>query len=63
MNTQSIRLLILILQLKHMLDKSFQEIFYRINNWINSGSGWIIESIDGEYVNVSAYNPLIERTY
>ena len=45
------------------LDKSFQEILYRIDNWINKGSGWIIESIDGEYVNISAYSPLIGSTY
>ena len=24
---------------KYMLDNSFQEILYRINNWINEGSG------------------------
>ena len=26
-------------------DQSFQEILYRIDDWINEGSGWIIESI------------------
>ena len=41
------------------LDKSFQEILYRIDNWINEGSGWIVESIGGEYVNISAYSPLV----
>ena len=45
------------------LDKSFQEILYRIDNWINEGSGWIIESINGEYVNVSMYSPLIESSF
>ena len=25
---------------EYMLDKSFQEILYRIDNWINEGSGW-----------------------
>ena len=25
-----------------MLDKSVQEILYRIDNWINEGSGWIL---------------------
>ena len=45
------------------LDKSFQEILYRIDNWINAGCGWIIESIDGEYVNISVYSPLIGSTY
>ena len=44
------------------LDKSFQDILYRIDNWINEGSGWIVESIDGEYVNISAYSPLVGNT-
>ena len=44
---------------KFSLDKSFQEITYRIENWINEGSSWIIESINGEYVNISMYSPLI----
>ena len=41
---------------KYGLDKSFQEILYRINNWVNEGSGWIIESIEGQYVNISIYS-------
>ena len=41
------------------LDKSFREILCRIDNWINEGSGWIIESINGEYANISMYSPLI----
>ena len=45
------------------LDQSFQEILYRIDNWINQGSGWIVESIDGFYLNVSSYSPLIGSTY
>ena len=28
---------------EYILDKSFQEILYRIDNWINRGSGWIID--------------------
>ena len=44
-------------------DKSFQEILYRIDNWINEGSGWIVESIDGEYVHISAYSPLVGSTH
>ena len=34
---------------------SFQEILYRIDNWINEGSGWIIESIEARYVNISVF--------
>ena len=36
---------------------------YRINNWIDEGSGWIIESIGGQYVNIFASSPLIGSTY
>ena len=46
-----------------MLDKSFQEILYRIDNWINEGSGWMDESVDTEYVNISIYSPLSGSTY
>ena len=48
---------------KYDLGKSFQEMLYRIDNWINEGSGWIIESVAAEYVNISIYNPLIGSTY
>ena len=46
------------------LEKSFQEILYRIDNeWINEGSGWIFESINGEYVNIFIYSPLVGNTF
>ena len=45
------------------LDKSFQEILYRIHNWINERSDWIVESIYGKYVNISACSPLVANTY
>ena len=48
---------------KYGLDRSFQEILYRIDNWINEGSGWIIESIQSQYVNISIYIPLSGSTY
>ena len=48
---------------KYDFDKSFQEILYIIGNWINEGSEWIIESINGKYVNISVYSPLIGSTY
>ena len=40
------------------LDKLFQKILYRIDNWINEGSGWIVESM-----NISADSPLVGSTY
>ena len=36
---------------KFDIDKYFQEIFYRIENWINERSGWIVESTDSQYIN------------
>ena len=45
------------------LDKSFHEILYRIDDWINEGTAWIIESINGEYVTISIYNPLSGSSY
>ena len=46
-----------------MLDRSFQEVLYKIDNWINEGSGRVIESINGEYVNISIYNLLSGSPY
>ena len=43
---------------KYKLNKSFQEILYRIDAWINRGSGWIIELIESQYINISTYRPL-----
>ena len=48
---------------KYMLKKSFQKIIYRIDNWINEGPGWVIESIDAEYVNISILSPLSGRAH
>ena len=45
------------------LNKSFQEILYRIDNWINEGSGWIVKSINGEHVNISMYSPWIGSSF
>ena len=30
---------------KYSLKSVFQEILYRIDNWVNEGSGWIVELI------------------
>ena len=46
---------------KYGIDKSFQEVFYRLDNWSNEESAWTIEYIDGEYINVS--NLLSESSY
>ena len=48
---------------KFSLDKSFQEIIYRLENWISHGSGWIVEEIISQFLNISSYRPLNGSTY
>ena len=48
---------------KFSLGKSFQEILYRIDNSINEGSGWVVELIESEYINISTYRPLLGSSY
>ena len=47
-----------VLNHKFGLEYSFQETLYRIDNWINEGSGWIVELIESQYINISTYRPL-----
>ena len=42
---------------------SFQEIIYLIDNWINDGSGWFVESIKSQYINILTYRPLSGRSF
>ena len=34
-----------------------------IDLWINKGSGWIVESIESQYINISTYQPLSGSSY
>ena len=34
------------------LESSFQEILYMIDVWINNGSGWYVELIESQYINI-----------
>ena len=43
---------------RFQLESSFQEILYMTDDWINEGSGWIIEFIESEYIDISTYRPL-----
>ena len=47
----------------YKIDKAFQEIIYRLDNWISHGSGWVVEEIYSQYLNVSFYLPLSGSTY
>ena len=45
------------------LQNAFQEILYRIACCINEGSGWIIEWIESQYINILTYRPLLGSSY
>ena len=48
---------------KFKLESSFPEILYLIDNKINEGSGWIVESIESQYIGISTYRPLSRISY
>ena len=45
------------------MENAFQEILYMTDTLINEGSGWIVESIESQYTNISTYRPLLGRSY
>ena len=45
------------------LENAFQEILYRVDCWINEGSGWIVELIESQYINISTYRQLLGSSY
>ena len=53
----------LVINHRYKLNKYFQEILYRIDAWINEGSGWIVESIESQYINIMTYKPLVGSSY
>ena len=48
---------------KLKLDQAFQEIIHKLEVWISHGSGWIVEEIISQYLNLSSYLPLSGSTY
>ena len=52
-----------VINYKFSLENAFQEILYRIDNWINEGSGWIVELIESQQINISAYRPISGSSY
>ena len=52
-----------VINYRFRLEKSFQEIVYMINVWINNGSGWNVESTVSQYINISTYRPLSGSFY
>ena len=52
-----------VINYRFKLENSFQDILYLIDNWINEGSGWVVESTESQYINISTYRPLSGSSY
>ena len=48
---------------RYHLKDSFEEILNLLDIWINEGSGWVIDKIEGLYINVANYEPLLGGSY
>ena len=48
---------------RHHLNDSFEEILHLLDIWINEGSGWVIDEIKGLCINISNYEPLLGGSY
>ena len=59
----SLTLIKTIINRRCYLNDSFEEILNLLDIWINEGSGWIIDKIEGLYINVANYEPLLGGSY
>ena len=41
----------------YFLEDCFNEIIYKVENWISYGSGWDVDNILSQYLNISSYGP------
>ena len=48
---------------KFKLANAFQEVLYVIDACINEESGWTVESIESQFINISTYRPLLGSYY
>ena len=48
---------------RYYLIDSFDEILNLLEIWINESSGWVIDKIEGLYINVANYEPLLGGSY
>ena len=48
---------------RYNLNDSFEEMLNLLDIWINEGSRWVIDKIEGLYINVANYEPLLGSSY
>ena len=53
----------MVINQRYHLNDSFEEILNLLDIWINEGSGWVIDKIEGLYITVANYEPLLGGSY
>ena len=53
----------IVINRRYHLNDSFEETLNLLDIWINEGSGWITGKIEGIYINISNYEPLLGGSY
>ena len=48
---------------RYPLNDSFEEILNLWDIWVNVGSGWVIDKIEGWYITIANYEPLLGGSY
>ena len=47
-----------VIEKKYYLDQCFNEIIFRLENWISNGSGWNVDNTLNQYLNISSYKTI-----
>ena len=49
--------------IEYGINESDNRIMYFVNQWVSEGSGWTIDCLDGDFLNITLYNPLSGSSY
>jgi hypothetical protein len=50
-------------QINEVIQSSIQQILKKIGQWLSEGSGWVIDSVDNNYLNIVKYKPMKGKSY
>ena len=53
----------IVINQRYHLNDSFEEIVNLLDIWMNEGSRWVIDKIEGLYITVANYEPLLPGSY
>ena len=49
--------------IEYGINESDHHIMYFVNQWVSEGSGWTIDHLDGDFLNITLYDPLSGSSY